>query len=304
MICFLVKVHKLPPASPDLRARRTRPRARATSKVMMMVVQATNPLPTVVHETRGLLFLDKPPGLSFHASSMQDDPGVLPLLRAMRGPEERLHAVHRLDRVTSGLLMVAKTPEAAREVSALLRNRQLEKFYVALSARKPSKKMGRIVGDMERSRRGSWKLLRTKENPASTAFISRGIGDGHADTPSLRGFLLKPATGRTHQLRVALKALSSPILGDPLYSASDAAAQEERAYLHAAALRLPAGLRALSDDYDKPIEVICPPSRGVHFTSAAFSDAWSTWFDDLEPGGLWFDGTPVASRLRHQPQLS
>ena len=71
--------------------------------------------------------------LSVHLS------GILPLLRATRGADERLYAVHRLDRVTSGLLMVAKTPEAARAVSALLRERKVEKFYVALSARKPEK---------------------------------------------------------------------------------------------------------------------------------------------------------------------
>ena len=121
----------------------------------------------------------------------------------------------------------------------------------------------------------------------------RSAEDGGAP---LRAFLLKPQTGRTHQLRVALKALSSPILGDPLYAASDAAAREERTYLHASALRIPAGQAALSDD-GAAIEVVCAPSTGTAFRDAAFRDAFASWFEDLPCRGAWFDGTPVASRL-------
>ena len=84
----------------------------------------------VVAETRGVLFVDKPPGLGFHTEA--DALGVLPLLRAMQEAGElahqgRLFAVHRLDRVTSGLLMVAKTPDAATELTRLLRERQAHK---------------------------------------------------------------------------------------------------------------------------------------------------------------------------------
>jgi tRNA pseudouridine32 synthase/23S rRNA pseudouridine746 synthase len=248
---------------------------------------------TVVHETSGLLFVNKAPGLAFHARAEHDDPGLLTLLRELR-PGERLHSVHRLDRVTSGLLMVAKSADAARDVGALLRGRDVHKYYVALSARKPSKKMGRVMGDMERSRRGSWKLLRSMERPAVTSFVSRSVGD-EGDRP-LRGFLLKPQTGRTHQLRVALKALSSPILGDPLYAAADAAALEERTFLHAAALRLPAGHAALSDDTATPIEVTCAPEEGATPAARAFFDAYTDWFSDVRPGAPWFEGTVVASR--------
>lgn len=250
---------------------------------------------TIVHETKGLLFIDKPPGLSFHASGALGDPGILPLLRESEYGTERLHSVHRLDRVTSGLLMVAKSAEAAREVGMLLREQRIHKYYVACTARKPSKKMGRVSGDMERSRRGSWKLLRSMENPAVTDFISRTAGDD--DAPTRRALLLKPRTGRTHQLRVALKALSSPVLGDPMYAAAHDAAKEERAYLHATALRLPAGMPALTDDAS-PIEVVCAPTAGAAFNTAAFRDAWTFWFGDVRGGGgAWFEGTPVASQL-------
>ena len=95
----------------------------------------------IVHETSGVLFVHKPPGLSFHAGpglsglGGEDVPdvGVMTLLRAMQSSGEiehtgRLHSVHRLDRVTSGLLMVAKSPAAARDLNALLRERRIHKY--------------------------------------------------------------------------------------------------------------------------------------------------------------------------------
>jgi tRNA pseudouridine32 synthase/23S rRNA pseudouridine746 synthase len=124
---------------------------------------------------------------------------------------EQLFPVHRLDKVTSGVLLCAKTSAAASELSQLFQNRQVEKYYLALSDKKPKKKQGLISGGMERGRRGSWKLSQSKDNPAITQFFSYGLGDGN------RLFLLKPKTGKTHQLRVALKSIGSPISGDRLY---------------------------------------------------------------------------------------
>ena len=265
---------------------------------------------SIVHHTSGLLFVDKPPGFGFHHEE-EGSPGVLPMLRDMqrRGELEfsgRLFSVHRLDRVTSGLLMVAKSAAAAREASELLRDRRLHKYYVALSARKPAKKMGRVSGDMERSRRGQWMLLRSLENPAVTVFTSEALTqDATAEGPTgqpLRAFVLKPLTGRTHQLRVAMKCLGSPVLGDTLYAAADDAKREERAYLHSAALRIPAGCMHLSDD-GAPIEVVCTPTIGSKFTSAAFASTWARWFSEAADhqgaslGRTWFESTPVASEL-------
>ena len=266
--------------------------------------------PVVVHSTSGLLFIDKPPGVSFHSSVAQGDVGLMHLLRKMCvdgfiDHDDRLFPVHRLDRVTSGLLMVAKTPAAAAAAGELLRSPQtsgIHKYYVALSGRKPSKKMGKVIGDMERSRRGSWKLLRSTERPAVTSFLSESLaddGEAAAGAARLRAFVLKPQTGKTHQLRVALKALGSPILGDPTYAAAADAASEERTYLHAAALRLPGGHAALCDSGDA-IEVRCRPSQGERFRGDAFCEAWDRWFelpDRDPPGGYdeWFPNSPIAS---------
>jgi tRNA pseudouridine32 synthase/23S rRNA pseudouridine746 synthase len=269
--------------------------------------------PQLVHESKGLLFVSKPPGLSFHSEG--EEPGVLPLLRSMQATGEidfggRLYSVHRLDRVTSGLLMIAKSPDAAQQVSELLQTRRLHKYYCALSSRKPSKKQGTVSGDMARSRRGSWKLLRTRDNPAITRFMSQGIGtmpvaaEGGEDTTRqtvLRAFCCKPETGRTHQLRVALKCLGAPILGDPLYSNADEASLQERCFLHACALRIPAGCSHLSEG-GAPSAVVHRPSTGAAWTSSSrFNEIWESWFAGRSGGirsdeSTWFEGTRIASR--------
>mmetsp|Transcript_9534 Transcript_9534/g.24751 ORF Transcript_9534/g.24751 Transcript_9534/m.24751 type:complete len:219 (-) Transcript_9534:563-1219(-) len=193
----------------------------------MLASLAVCPTPKLLLETKGLLFFDKPAGLSFHANEDEGDPGLMPLLRSMQSRGDldfggRIYAVHRLDRVTSGLMMIAKSEEAAREAGRLLRERTLHKYYVALSGRKPSKKMGRVTGDMARSRRGSWKLLRSTDRPAVTTFVSESLagvliaGGDDAPTqttstvPALRAFALKPLTGRTHQVRSLRKGPRPP----------------------------------------------------------------------------------------------
>lgn len=162
----------------------------------------------LVFEHDDFLVLSKHQGACVHCEP--DQIGVIAQLKQDFGCESLL-PVHRLDKVTSGLLICAKNHAAASELSQLFQHRQIEKYYLALSDQKPKKKQGLICGDMERARRGSWKLCHTKLNPAVTQFFSYGLGGGQ------RLFLLKPKTGKTHQIRVALKSIGSPIVGDRLY---------------------------------------------------------------------------------------
>uniref|UniRef100_A0A7S2X8V4 Pseudouridine synthase RsuA/RluA-like domain-containing protein n=1 Tax=Lotharella oceanica TaxID=641309 RepID=A0A7S2X8V4_9EUKA len=116
---------------------------------------------------------------------------------------------------------------------------------------------------MQRSRRSSWMLLRSKKNPAISKFITTSLN-------GQRLFVVKPETGKTHQIRVALKSVGSAILGDPIYSPSLEAAEMDRCYLHACALRL--------DLPDKPsLQMALCPAMGEHFTSADFRDAWNSF---------------------------
>ncbi|MDV2857863.1 TIGR01621 family pseudouridine synthase [Oceanimonas smirnovii] len=163
--------------------------------------------------------INKPAGIGMHQQN--DEPGLVRLLSEQQG--EALYPVHRLDKMTTGVLLLARNPEANRLLSAQFAERNTQKRYLAFSDRKPAKKQGLIKGGMEKSRNGSWKLTRNTNHLAITRFHSTSLA------PGLRGFVLSPETGRTHQLRVALKSIGCPIIGDARYGGTAA----DRGYLHA-----------------------------------------------------------------------
>lgn len=194
--------------------------------------------------------LDKAAGISFHS---EQGPGLV--VSAEQALGQPLYPVHRLDKVTSGLLLLATSAAAAAAFTELFRRRQVEKFYLALSLQKPKQKQGWVKGDMVPARRGAYKLLTTTANPALTYFISAGFDPVPADLPAgTRLFLLKPFTGKTHQLRVALKSQSAPIAGDVLYQGDPA----DRVYLHAYALCF--------DWQGENMQFCCPPTAGQWFS--------------------------------------
>ncbi len=217
-------------------------------------------LPGLLFENRLFAVFNKPAELNFHSEDAQA--GVVVLATEILGVEQ-LYPVHRLDKMTSGLVILAKTLEAAQAFGKLFETREIEKFYLALSLRKPKKKQGWVKGDMAPARRGDWKLLSTMENPAVTRFFSASIRPGE------RAFLIKPLTGKTHQIRVALKSLGSPIAGDPRYAHALEAKEEERGYLHAYALRFMLEGEAYS--------FVCPPDEGERFMSAEYTAQLQQW---------------------------
>lgn len=175
---------------------------------------------SICYQHSDFVIINKPEGISVH----KDDQavGLTQKLASQLGVEQ-VWLVHRLDKVTSGLLILALNKETAAYFYQLFEQHQIQKTYWALATQKPKKKQGKIVGDMQKSRNGAWKLCHTKQNPAITQFES------HSIAPNLRHFILQPKTGKTHQLRVAMKSLGSPILGDELYGGQPA----DRVYLHA-----------------------------------------------------------------------
>jgi tRNA pseudouridine32 synthase / 23S rRNA pseudouridine746 synthase len=184
----------------------------------------TMPPYTLVLDSADFIAIHKAPDISVHRDDSEQ--GLVTRIGTELG-YDKLYLVHRLDRMTSGLLLLAKTATSCAELAQLFAQRSIEKYYVALSAHKPLKKQGLVRGDMERSRNGSWRLARTHNDPALTRFFSRSV------QPGLRLFTLRPGTGKTHQLRVAMKSLGAPILGDGRYGGGVA----DRGYLHAYALR-------------------------------------------------------------------
>ncbi len=200
--------------------------------------------------------INKDAGIPFHSA------GLTEKLRHQLAVQA-VYPVHRLDSMTSGVLLLALNKKSARELSLQLSNNEMRKNYVAIGANRPKKKQGMIRGDMQKRRNGAWILKKTAENPAVTRFFSRSF------SPGLRVYLVKPQSGKTHQIRVALKAIGAPILGDTLYGKEPS----DRGYLHSLSLRFHLGtqeyrFRAL-------------PRQGAFFTSRQFRDTLEA-FGELE----------------------
>ncbi|MBM7455615.1 tRNA pseudouridine32 synthase/23S rRNA pseudouridine746 synthase [Oceanisphaera litoralis] len=209
----------------------------------------------ILLEHRDYLVINKAAGIGMHQEG--DQPGLVRQLSETLG--EPLYPVHRLDKITTGVLLLARNPDANRELSRQFAERSTRKWYLALSDHKPTKKQGLIKGDMEKARGGSWKLCRSLHNPAITRFHSTLLVEG------LRAFLLQPQTGKTHQLRVALKSQGCAILGDSRYGGSVA----DRGYLHA---------WQLSFSYrGERVTVRAPLTEGEHFIGhTAELESWAS----------------------------
>ena len=160
----------------------------------------------ILYTHEDFVVISKPYGESFHDFNAQK--GFFHKVQEQIGG--RLFPVHRLDRVTSGAIIIAKNKKAAQTLSEMFRERKVDKWYVALAKEKPKKKRGTVSGGLMRSRQGQWKLSRGRENYAITRFISEKL------ETQLYFFLLKPETGRTHQLRVTMNSLGSPLLATTL----------------------------------------------------------------------------------------
>lgn len=217
----------------------------------------------VLYENEQFVVINKPVGLGMHQEN--DTVGIITVLqRQLSVP--KLWLVHRLDKVTSGLMVVAKSSQTAAQLGEHFANHQIQKYYLALSDKKPKKKQGTVVGDMRKIRDGKWGLTQSKNNPAITQFFSCGTGSG-----GRRFFIVKPHTGKTHQIRVMLKSLGSPILGDEFYTGSPS----DRTYLHAYLLQFALG----SENYT----FRCMPDFGEHFSDI---ENTSVSNDYLEPTTL------------------
>ena len=178
----------------------------------------------IIHEHDRFMVLHKMPGCLVHGPATTESEVTLVELLQKDFPGAPLFPSHRLDKDTSGLMLIAKDKETNSLISQAFEEKKIGKLYVALSNKKPKKKQGWVKGDMEKTRNGSWKLNRRMENPAITYFQSCYLPE-----MGKRLFLLKPHTGKTHQLRVALKSLGAPILGDQRYKGTSS----DRLYLHA-----------------------------------------------------------------------
>ena len=274
----------------------------------------------ILYESERVIAINKPHGFPHHDDLDSKTPGILTLFRHLQSLDAtqngnaidykgRVYGVHRLDRATSGILLLAKDKETAGLLAQKFRQRDIIKYYFAISSKKPKKqKQGWVKGDMAKGRRGAWMLQKTMDDPAITRFFTAGLGalggnvveevkqlaagkkasdsggGGGGPIPKT-AILFRPHTGRTHQLRVAAKAIGMPILMDPYYNdgtpvaaLSSLSKNIQRTYLHASALHLRLGDNEEDDEGDDTVENIsiwCPPP---------FEDLW-----DEEAGAQFHD---------------
>jgi 23S rRNA pseudouridine1911/1915/1917 synthase len=200
----------------------------------------------IVHEDVDLLIVDKPAGLVVHPSPGHSDGTLVNALLARGGEAfggiagvRRPGIVHRLDRDTSGLLMVARTDAAQASLMAQLKARRVKKTYQALVLGEVAAAVGRIEAPIGRDPKHRTRMgIVANGRPATTGYRVR---ERFAGWTLLE---LDLVTGRTHQIRVHLDAIGHPIAGDPLYGTGtsrrgpDVAGSLRRLFLHSWRLEL------------------------------------------------------------------
>ena len=190
----------------------------------------------IAYEDEHLLVIDKPAGLVVHPGAGHASGTLVQGLLGRRlagGDPGRPGIVHRLDRDTSGLLVVSRTQQAYDGLQALVRRRALEREYVALVRGRPRSRQGRIEAPIGRDRRDPTKMSIDTRSPkhAVTHFEVVELLPAHALLH------IRLETGRTHQIRVHLAAIGLPVAGDRTYGALEPGLK--RQFLHAARLAFP-----------------------------------------------------------------
>jgi 23S rRNA pseudouridine1911/1915/1917 synthase len=220
---------------------------------------------TVAYADDHLLVVDKAAGVVVHparghASGTLAD--ALAAAGAAGGEEDRPGIVHRLDRDTSGLLVVARTQETYEGLQRLVRRRELTREYLVLVAGRPRSRRGTIEAPVGRDRRDRLRHSLDTATPraAVTHFEVEELLPKHA---LLR---VRLETGRTHQIRVHLEAIDLPVAGDPVYGVpGDLGLQ--RQFLHAARLAFTHPVTGAEVDVSSPL----PPDLAAALAAAGAS---------------------------------
>jgi 23S rRNA pseudouridine1911/1915/1917 synthase len=206
----------------------------APEPVMSELVPQQMELP-VRYRDDHLLVIDKPAGLLVHPVPGYSGPTLVHgLLHEIGGEGLRPGIVHRLDRDTSGLLVVARDDRTLARLQSLLRRRRIHRSYSALVRGRPASRRGTIEAPIGRDRRDPTRVSLDSDvaKPAVTHFAIAELCEGR----TLLDVELE--TGRTHQIRVHLAAIGCPVVGDRVYGHGPELGLE-RQFLHAARLRFP-----------------------------------------------------------------
>jgi 23S rRNA pseudouridine1911/1915/1917 synthase len=208
----------------------------------------------IVWQDEHLLVVDKPAGLVVHPARGHREGTLSQLLSAAAaggvggGDPDRPGIVHRLDRDTSGLLVVACTEESHKLLQDALRRRLIEREYLALVEGLPPARSGTIEAPIGRHPR-----IRTRMAVGGAAGReARTHFTLERSLPGVSLLRLRLDTGRTHQIRVHLQAIGHPVCGDPEYGTAGAFGLQ-RQFLHATRLAFPHPITGLPVEVDSPL---------------------------------------------------
>ncbi len=210
----------------------------------------------IVYEDDDLIVVNKPAGMVVHpAYGHQAGTLVNALLAhcpalADEGQNERPGIVHRLDKDTSGLIIVAKNESSRRHLQGQFKRREVKKVYLALVEGQLTPRRGAIEAPIGRDRRQRKRMAVVREGRA--ACTAYRVVEYFANHTLLE---VEPKTGRTHQIRVHLAFIGHPVVGDAVYGFRKQRLKVPRQFLHASYL----GFRRPSDDQYLELQVSLPP---------------------------------------------
>lgn len=187
----------------------------------------------ILFEDAHLLILNKPAGMAVHpAPGSEDGTLVNALLHHCKGQlsgiggVERPGIVHRLDKLTSGVMVAAKTESAHTGLAALFEHHDIERMYLAVTRGAPRPLAGTVDAAIARSQtdRKKMSVHRNPDSPSARHAVTHyraietfGVRDKHTRTPAAALIECRLETGRTHQIRVHMSHIGAPVLGDPVY---------------------------------------------------------------------------------------
>jgi len=283
--------------------------------------------PTILFEDDSILVLNKPAGLVVHPAPSHKGLTLVDWLENYLGPKvtglfadaSRLGVVHRLDKNTTGVLLVAKTVVAQNKISKQFQDRKVHKTYAAFIEGIPKAKTGIISAPVGRSHNVPSRMaVSSSGRPSETAFevieIFRkpAVAKAMAGAPKQSGaevsqVHLYPKTGRTHQIRVHCAAIGHPIVGDSAYGANPKWSVEHginRPLLHAERLEFEHPLTHKKihfeapwpQDMKKALTLFRHSMKGVLLAASIFITALSVYADESESAGA-AAGKPNTTRV-------